>query len=279
MDYTLQYFAIDEIKRIKDIWLYLQTGSDMTYFQTYSWNRMLVDFTPVIPQADCGYFVIFNSKGNPSMIAPLWVLRHRVRVFNSKGIHFIGRNSFSDYLNLIYREFDPAAFRYLCSYLRKRYGKIKWYIHELKDDTEFSRHLSSLGNAAKEKTTECVALTLPHGKEEYLSSLSKSTRQNLRTASNRAQKEGVDFEIVMDYSSFDKASDLALLDAMRNHWSSRRAALNPVKLPLFKKILFVAKNIIVNKHIIKVPQFVPYHTDRNSLVMLIKNKADRKSVV
>ena len=40
-DYILKYYPMSDFKLLEDSWLELESGMDMTYFQTFAWYEML----------------------------------------------------------------------------------------------------------------------------------------------------------------------------------------------------------------------------------------------
>lgn len=191
MAYTIRYVPAKDLELLQEEWKTLETGEEMTLFQSYDWYQTLLKY--YIPEDTNNFvsvFALVEEDGQPCMIAPLWIIKRSFRILNRKGIYLIGRFSFSDYLNFIYQSFDSAAFDYLLKDLRKRYGTKKVCFEDFRDSTSIYRHIVNSYNIIENKRFPCVTLQLPPSEEEYHKMLSKNSRQNLRTANNRLQKDG-----------------------------------------------------------------------------------------
>ena len=125
--WTIQYVPVSKLEDIKKEWLHLESGKEMTLFQTYEWYRMLRQC--YIPQDNYNYESVFALvyKGIKCyLIAPLWIIKHNFKIINKRGVYILGRDGCSDYLNMIYKVFDPNAFDSLIEDLCKRY-RVKYF--------------------------------------------------------------------------------------------------------------------------------------------------------
>ncbi len=240
--YTVKEFKPSDLASIKDIWTSLETGDEMTYFQGYSWNLLVARKLPEDTRAYRSvYFIVYDNE-KPIMIAPLFLILHRVRFINKKGCYLLGRHGWSDYLNLIYKEFDRNGFEYLTRYIKEKYNISDYYLEQL---PETSTTYSLLKDGSQEdNTTVCVKLEMPNTENEYNGKLSKHARQNLRTARNRLAKSNIEYTIKYDDADADKAVCMSLRDA---------------RLPAKKHITFVNHIIGIIKTFlsIKFPGYVP----------------------
>lgn len=220
--YSVNFYKISEFSILQADWKVLECGNDMTYFQTYSWYEMLIRFAP----KDCWFyettFARVTHEGTVVMIAPLWVIKHTFRIVNRKGVYFFGRGGYSDYLNIVYDNFDPFAWKALEEILISRFGNT--FVFELvKENTSFYKYLSCNYKFVKHSITTCVKVDLPNSVEDYKKSLSKNARQNLRTALNRIQKAGLTSGWFFDNSE----ANISELVAMRQ----RRVDVKNDRLP------------------------------------------------
>lgn len=207
---TVSYINQKDISLIEDEWKRLERGSEMTYFQRFEWYKLLMQFTPNVPGITESLYAVVKRGRDIVLIAPLWVTKHTFLSVNKRGVYMIGRRGCTDYLNFIYSKFDESAVCVLLESLYARYGNINLYFENLKEETETFKYFSSKQNAHIVSSEICVSLSLPDSIEEYHKMLSKSTRQNLRTAVNRADKDGVFIEYRTDDSSIDKVQCSAL---------------------------------------------------------------------
>ena len=160
------------------------------------------------------------------MIAPIHLVRHGLAVKGfgtQKGAYLIGKDTHTDYLNFIYNCFDPQAAKEIFSYVQNHYGVKTFFFDQLVRGTEMEQFLLSQKNCSLRTSAVCVEILPRENWEEYKKSLHKSVRQNLRTAMNRAEKDGILIEIKED-TSIDAESAQALFDL----YSARVAAKNTV---------------------------------------------------
>lgn len=195
-DHEILDIGPDAFERLEPHWRSLEKGSDMTVFQSYDWYHQI----NIISQKERtkGLFrrlryIMVSKDGIPSLIAPLEVRRAGIGYKGygaPKRVYFIGRIGATDYLNFIYDNFDPDALDALIGYVMQKYSERRFTFDRMLEHTQSYLYLS--GKYAVEKTPEdCAALFFPDSFDDYKSSLSKSTRQNIRTAHNRAKKDEV----------------------------------------------------------------------------------------
>lgn len=205
MAYTIRYIKAKHLNQIKEEWQSLETGKEMTVFQSYQWHLVLLEYT--IPE-DTKQFesicAIVESDGKPCMIAPLWVVKKTFRLLNLKGIYLLGRDTFSDYLNFIYQDFDGDAFDFLVSDLLSKYRVKHIIFNDARETTSLYRYVIDNYKVTRNSEYPCVGLKLPSSLEEYQRMLSKNSRQNLRTANNRLKKDGKSLTFNFDDQQIDR---------------------------------------------------------------------------
>ncbi len=193
-----------ECVRLK--WNMLENGKDMTFFQSFAWNALLVDhfyncfFSRVFSQV-----VIYESD---RIIVPIIVQKHtwKFRSYGRKrGLYFLGSNSYSDYLNFIYDKVKDSDFAELITYISSDYENLPLYFFLISEHVSANNFLKR-GEYELLKPTVAVSVELPETVEAYTNLLSKNTRQNLRTALNRIQKENREYTI--EYSKGIVAKDI-----------------------------------------------------------------------
>jgi len=182
----------DDISQIRDAWAALnKENKDICVYQSLKYNELIMDninpyrlilrMTPV--------FFAFSEHDKPILIVPLFksVLNSRYSVFGSK--------AGGGYLDFIYGDTLTADKLAEClRILRDRYGIRNIYVSHVRSTTVLGRY--AVCNGAEISETPCSAILLPEKYEDYYGSLSKNTRQNIRTAYNRLNKDGMrlDFE-------------------------------------------------------------------------------------
>lgn len=193
MNYTIDFFDIDHFELLEEDWKRLEKGGEMTVFQSYEWNKMLVNrcLLPDNRYYETRFFVI-KKDGISVLIAPFWVIKRNFRLVNKRGIYFVGRQGWSDYLNCIYDIFDNDAFLFLLNEVSNYYHIYTFVFEELAESTSVSSCLIKKCGGEIVKEDVCVSLELPLSVEEYWSILSKNAKQNIRTANNRIKKDNYD---------------------------------------------------------------------------------------
>ena len=253
------YYNIDSIQTLRDAWINLEKGADMTYYQTYSWYEML---TKVYKDKKFSFeicFAVVYDEKIPKIIAPLIAYRKSYRFVNRKGIYFFGRKGWSDYLNLIYDDFNEDLVCFLLHEIREYFEVDKCYFEQIKVDTKFYNYLKRNNLIFNETLTDCVSLSLPKSKEEYNALLSKHARQNLRTANNRVEKAGLNFKVNFDDKFVDKnvcreMREKRVVDKKKKFYNS---------MSMFEKIKY-RLYLSLEEH---YPEFVPFYEDMNSKML------------
>lgn len=205
MSYTTDYYDIKSFSKLEYIWKDLERGKDMTCFQTYSWYKMLNEcYVPEDSSNFLSIYAVVKNEDEVVLIAPLWIVKKTFKLVNKKGIFFLGRDGWSDYLNFIYKDFDNDAMSFLLEDLVKKYKVNCFYFSELKQNVQSYVYFNSKMKLKKSEKCTCVALTLPSTKEDYHKLLSKNARQNIRTAHNRIKKDGLEVRILFDDKNIDR---------------------------------------------------------------------------
>ena len=230
--YTIK--SVKEFEALKDDWKYLENGEDMTAFQKYEWNHLLIEeffallYNRLFAEVKC-YVVTENQKA--VAILPVIIQKRNAKILwwgRKKGAYILGEGSWSDYLNFIYKEPNTQAWELILHNLPK-----PLFVNSLRSNTEMCHFL-------EEHSTVCgqhpsVYIPLMADATEYLASLSKSVRQNLRTATNRMTKAGLLYELRIEDGKLDDVLanelismhyDRAKIKNQRNykknlHWISR----------------------------------------------------------
>lgn len=203
--FSVEYYKKEQFSLLRDDWKRLEKGPDMTYFQSYDWYEMLnVHYVPDDTSDYVSIYVVLRKKHETILIAPLWIVKHTFRWVNKKGIYFLGREGWSDYLNFVYNEFDGDGLCLLLNDISKKYGVYNYKLSELRQNVKSLRFLINRFLAKRDELGTCVSLKIPNTQEEYKSILSKNARQNVRTAHNRLIKDDIDIRIVFDDSNVNR---------------------------------------------------------------------------
>ena len=203
-DLCFRYYGISEFPSLKDAWKALEIGGDMTYFQTYDWNEMLWNLNKERRHRcfEIG-FASVERAGEVILIAPLWIVKKQFGKYNQKGFHLFGNYGWSDYLNFIYKDFDEAAVGLMLGSLKEKFGLSNFHFENIQNGSRLFDYLESSGNKPLSSQI-CVSLSVRGtGFDDYKGRLSKSSRQNIRTANNRLRKDGIELLFDFDDSEVD----------------------------------------------------------------------------
>ena len=205
MNYEIEYFDIETFSNLKTVWKDLENGQDMTSFQSYHWYEMLNEcYVPKDTPNFLSIYAVVKRENEIILIAPLWIVKKTFRIVNKKGIYFLGREGWSDYLNFIYKDFDDNAMTFLLQEIVKKYKVSSFNFSELKENVQSYKFFNSNMKLKNRCKQTCVALKLPSTIEEYNKLLSKNARQNIRTAHNRLKKDDLEVRFVFDDKDVDK---------------------------------------------------------------------------
>ncbi len=256
--FYIEYIDRKNFYHLKADWSRLEKGDEMTIFQSYNWVKMIVEKS--IPN-DTSYFesifVVVRSIPDSTavMIAPLWIVKHRFNIVNNKCIYFIDREGWSDYLNCIYDDFNPKAFVFLLKNLYNKYSINSFMFEMLRESTRIYEYIRQISIAIYDEAKPYVTLDVSCISNTYYESLSKNTRQNIRTANNRLKKDGlcISYKFVDESTSRDKCMQI------RQEMFFKRYA----KVPLLKRI----KYRLLNKFKYHYPKCNPIYDYNESKIM------------
>lgn len=222
--YRVHSFNTKQFAQLEDAWKRLERGADMTAFQSYQWME-LVNEHALHERASRAMvrtrYYLVERDGVPVLIAPLRVHLAPLSPDHQRGVHFIGRNGPADYLNLIYNEFDSRAAETALAQAVRDFGLSTFRLERMLSDTDAQAWASGMPGATSQ-TGSAVRLILPTSLADYSAMLSKSTRQNIRTAWNRSHKDGLEITVAVS-SSLSRAEAEELASIKRNRETQRFA--------------------------------------------------------
>lgn len=256
MSISIDYIPAPHLQKVKQEWNFLENGLDMTLFQSFDWNNMLLEhYVPKDTNSFESLYALVKIDGKECLIAPLWIVKKTFRLLNKKGIYLLGRDSYSDYLNLIYNNFNSEALDFLLKDLHDRYHQTHFIFEHLNEKTSIYQHIVNSYTILDDKKEPCVDLQIPPSLEEYHKLLSKHSRQNLRTANNRLNKDGLSIIFNMDNSEIDKGTCLDIRES--------KLSVQYEKISKIRKY----KYRMVNRLLYHFPRFTPITTYKNSMAM------------
>lgn len=206
--YKIRAYAPEELGELKNIWNVLYEGVDMTYFQSYDWYEIM---NSMLPSKGEVVYLMVSDDMQPVLVAPLWILQRTFKLINRRGCYFFGRGGYTDYLNFIYKTFDPGALEALFIHVKVNYGTDRYFLECMPEHSASYRYIVQTKAVMKSHRSVCVRLVLPDNVDQYDGMLSKHVRQNLRTAKNRCQKDG----IVLTQTFHTETTDRQLIDSCK----------------------------------------------------------------
>lgn len=260
MDYSIKYYKQEDFFKLEKIWRDLECGSEMTYFQTFEWYRMLIRFTPKDTRNYETVFVLAENKiGIPVMIAPFWIIKRTFRLLNKKGCYFLGHQGWSDYLNFIYKEFDGVAMLKIIKSIAESYDINLFSLDYIKEDSSSYKLITKKINIIKNVVTVCVKLELPESEDIYKKSLSRNMKSNLKTISNRLIRNSLDLSIIFDNKNVDISQCIKIREQRVAQKNRPRTIKDYIKRSLLRILKF------------KFPSYLPITDDKDSKMLTVNN--------
>lgn len=243
-------FSPQEFEKLEAAWKTLEKGLEMTWFQTYDWykviNRHFIAEKKKAPFRSGTYVLLSDDNDTPLMIAPVQIVNkgfYFKGIGMMKGFYFIGRQGFSDYLNFIYDEFKDEYLREILEYLSKKYGMTYCRFENISEKTSSYKSLND-NYGADRIDSLCLHLPLEDTFEDYKKILSKSMRQNIRTANNRSERDGLSFSFkILDHVDADMANKL---NEVRNQRLGKKQSDTNSTLSTKAKVYNKCREALVN---------------------------------
>ena len=237
--YSLAFYKREQFHMLEKDWKRLERGGDMTLYQSYDWYEMLNKV--YLPQDSSNYesvYITLKRNSDIVVIAPFWIILHTFKIVNKKGVYFIGRSGWSDYLNFIYAEFDAEGMIYLMEKVAERYKIHRFCLESFKENVKSYQFLRTYRGSRELGTGLSVAFRLPQTLEEYSKKLSKNTRQNIRTAHNRQKKDGKDLRVLIDDKFVDRNKCWEIREERFNQKFQKISRLRKIKYFIMRKLTF-----------------------------------------
>ncbi len=249
---------------LEEAWNRLYRGQEMSYFQSYRWNKLVLSRMPVDTRYYEASFVVLKEDGQVRMIAPLWVVKRPYRWINKPQITLLGSVGWSDYCNFIYDEWRDEWAETLLGQIKAHYGVEAFHFSNLKETTHLYTYIQSHYTVSKDARGICVALPVPQRMEEYRALLTKHAKQNIRTAQNRLERDGVQYTLSFD----DKAVNRAQLWALRGVRAEKRMREELAQIGLARRIKRYLK-----EHFLAIPMrpYNPILDDEQAAFLTIKH--------
>ena len=197
---------------LKSIWKNLTKNNTVNIYQTYEFNELffkyrITSLSNIRNRNTCCRFVVCFDEGEAKCIAPLAIDKKPERT-----IRLLGHGTNAGYLDYVYE--DPKYARDVHSYIEDKYKDCSFdYIF-----VEGESPLVDMMDVTETFNNYAIRI---RGYDNYFTSLSKNTRQNIRTAYNRMNTDGKEFEML----KFDSYKDLGdtYLEKINDLYHKRKA--------------------------------------------------------
>ena len=134
--------------------------------------------------------VLYNHD-RPVAIAPLLVKKRR----DGYIVYMRGHFTTADHLDFIHNGWSYDDMQFLLDYVKKQLGNVTFHFDRIPEHFLTCGYLTRYFANAKIEKNECYAIPIFNHYDEWLGGLSKSVRQNLRTAENRLHRDHVDSSV------------------------------------------------------------------------------------
>ena len=268
----------NRIDQLKSIWEKVYCDSnDLTLYQSYEWNCNIEKYYKTnlytFKTFYLKYFVYFKDDV-PLIIAPLAIPRK-----NSLYVQLLGQYSKSGALNFVYsKDTQDSDFEFLIKHIRNKYKNKEIRFYEIGNYTKFGKFLATAENTEIVSQRQCIRSELDSCSESYYESLSKSTRQTIRTSYNRLATDNKRGRIEINYgcnsSEVFNNSELNELYYKRNFEKNHTEVItNNPNTEKTNRLLSVAKSLV---HAV-FPSADPFSTfATNSGFVLVKYFIDEE---
>lgn len=218
----LRYFK--KFQEIEKVWDTIYSSSSLPYFCSPKWHQVvwsLLQHTNITKKINqLRYFTVTFSSDDEVQLVGFFYMTN---LFGKKILRFGHLMNFSDYYDFIYPDdFNTDSVPHIIEKISKDFQAEELQFNHL---NPWSKLLEPLQNQNEYQISKlaCVAVHLQNDYETYLQTLSKSVRQNLRTARNRVTKKELNF----DYRVLGK-NDIAEIDfqMLKNLYSQRNQHKN-----------------------------------------------------
>ena len=177
-------------KHLERVWKCYEKGESVSPFVYYDYIKYIRRHTAFFsPKYRIVILCVADEKDEILMIAPL-----KKEIFGGK-YKMLGDLQGCGATGFIFKPSMSESDRELClDLLFDRIGK-RAAIRRVKENDVICSYLHGKKLVKSLSKVECVAVSLPENYDEYISSLSSSVRQNIRTAYNRLKRDGKSLEL------------------------------------------------------------------------------------
>lgn len=196
-NYKYRLIRHRDIHAVKNTWNTLYShNSQLTPYQGYSYCAIIRKFSAILirHRVNNVIYEVRNKDDQPIMLIPLHIERR-----GKQSIAYLwGHFSQSGHLDIIYTDqIQNDAFLFAIKFIIKDLGNVRFVFNDISERSKLNDLIQSSFKPSNYNVTKrtCVQIPLSNNSKDYLSSLGKNVRQNLRTSFNRLRNENRTYKI------------------------------------------------------------------------------------
>ena len=131
--------------------------------------------------------LVLYDDGKPVAIAPLLIKKKQGKYRVYMRGHFTAANQ----LDFIYESWSYEDFKFLMDYIQDKLGHVSFMLDRVSEKTVTCGYLKTYFASRKIEENECFSIPIPARYNEWLETLSRSSRRNLTKYCNRLERENL----------------------------------------------------------------------------------------
>jgi hypothetical protein len=233
--YHIQYF--NDLTSIEAHWEKLYADSNLTYFCSLEWHKVVLSFLKKAALTKkllkLQYFSVKSIDSQIAVIGFFFVNRYGAKK-NIQFSHILGP---SDYYDFVYNTNNMSFtdLKEIIKSIQSDYNATRVSISMVKEDSIVANTLLNDDRISKIKLP-AVAIKLEENYDQYLQSLSKSVKQNIRTAYNRLKRDELDYKLTILNRSEAESIDFKKLKELYTLRNGFRKEKHNWKVKLFQTL-------------------------------------------
>ena len=233
----MEFFKTANIKKVKKYWQQLISNDDKRVYQSYDFNKLCYKYrksslSAIKKRNTKCLFIVLVDKNIPLCIAPL-----NIDTTPRRTVRLLGHGTNAAYLDFIYN--DPQYAKIMYRYIAENFIGYEFdfifvpQYSPLIDEMDVCENFSNYSIGVTDYA-------------EWFANLSKSTRQNIRTAYNRIQTDQHIYSL-KEYKATDCEFE-SQISICNDIYQKRRLdwGIGATKIGKLKSVLFLKRDVVYN---------------------------------